>query len=442
MIADLLVRSTRMVVRHRRAMLVALLLVTAYLGWSARHLRVEAHPDRLVPQEHPYIQALNDLHATFGDKNLIVVGLFPHDRKVFTPAFLAKIQALTNRIEKVPVVNPALVMSIASAQAKEVRGTADGIEVQQVMETVPTDEAGAAEVRRRVFDDDLFVGTLVASDESAAGIQASFELTDQAPDYVSLFHRVQDAVAGEQDGTFDATYSGVVVYAARLTELTARTLMLFPLALVAIGLVHYHAFRTIQGLILPLVTALMAVVWAMGLMGLLGIALDPSNIATPILILAVAAGHAVQVLKRFYEEYDRTQDVPTAIVEAMRHVGPVMIGAGLVAALSFCSLATFDLASIRTFGLLTAFGIASALVIELFGIPALRAMLPAPAAREREREAATHPAMDRFLALCAKAASPENARRVLIGTACIVVACLALALRLRVDMSYRRALGA
>jgi predicted RND superfamily exporter protein len=53
-----------------------------------------------------------------------------------------------------------------------------------------------------------------------------------------------------------------------------------------------------------------------------------------------------------------------------------MLAAGIVAALSFCSLATFDLASIRTFGLLTAFGIVSALVIELFGIPAIRAMLP------------------------------------------------------------------
>mgnify|MGYP006055690353 CR=1 FL=1 len=81
---------------------------------------------------------------------------------------------------------------------------------------------------------------------------------------------------------------------------------------------------------------------------------------------------AVQVLKRFYEEYEHTRDVPTAIVEAMRHVGPVMIGAGLVAALSFCSLATFDLASIRTFGLLTAFGIVSALVIEPM------CMVPAP----------------------------------------------------------------
>jgi predicted RND superfamily exporter protein len=441
MLANLIAQSTRVVVRWRRAMVVALALVTVFLAASIRHLHIEAHPDRLLPQDHPYVQALNDLHATFGDKNLIVVGLFPHDKQVFTTPFLQKVQAITARLEKVPGVNPALVQSIAAPQVKDIRGTAEGIEVEPVMEKVPTDAAGLEAVRRRVFDNDLYVGTLVAADASAAGIQASFELTDAAPDYVSLFHKVKEAVAAEDDGTFDTTFSGVVVYASRLTELTARTLLFFPLALVVIGLVHYHAFRTIQGLVLPLVTALMAVVWAMGLMGLLGIALDPSNIATPVLILAVAAGHAVQVLKRFYEEYDRTNDLETAIVDTMRNVGPVMLAAGLVAALSFCSLATFHLASIRTFGLLTAFGIVSALVIELFGIPALRAMLPAPAAREREREAAAHPRMDAFLALCGRLATGRNAPRVLAVTALLVAGCVALGLGIHVDMSYRRALG-
>ena len=77
------------------------------------------------------------------------------------------------------------------------------------------------------------------------------------------------------------------------------------------------------------------------------------------------------MLKRFYEEYERTQDVHRAIVDAMRQVGPVMLAAGLVAALSFCSLATFDLASIRTFGAPHRRSASRPrLVIELFGIPA------------------------------------------------------------------------
>jgi predicted RND superfamily exporter protein len=441
MLAELLAASTRAVIRFRWAVLVVLVALTVVLANGARRLHVEANPDRLLPQSHPYIETLNDLYKTFGDKNLVVIGLFPHDGQVFTPAFLKKLAAINARVEKIPGVNPSLVQSIAAPHVKDIRGTADGIEVTPVMETPPADAAGAEEVRKRVFANDMYVGTLVAADARAAGIQASFDLTEKTPDYLSLYRAVQAAVAAEDDGTFDTTLSGPVIYAARLTEHTARTLLFFPLALVVIGLVHYHAFRTIQGLVLPLVTALMAVVWAMGLMGLLGIALDPSNIATPILILAVAAGHAVQVLKRFYEEFDHTEDVPTAIVEAMRRVGPVMLAAGLVAALSFCSLATFSLASIRTFGLLTAFGIVSALVIELFGIPALRAMLPPPPQRERELEAAAHPQMDAFLGACGRLAVGPGARRVLLATAVIVGLCVVLAFRVHIDMSYRRALG-
>ncbi len=53
---------------------------------------------------------------------------------------------------------------------------------------------------------------------------------------------------------------------------------------------------------LPLVTALMSVVWALGLMATLRLPMDTWSAMTPVLILAVAAGHAVQILKRYYEE--------------------------------------------------------------------------------------------------------------------------------------------
>src|SRR5207249_4657710 len=221
-----------------------------------------------------------------------------HDGHVFTPAFLTKLAEVTERIRRIPGANQALLQSLAAPQVKAIRGTADGMEVERVMETPPADMADAEEVRRRAFSNEAYVGTL-------------------------------------------------------------------------------------QALFLPLVTALVSVLWAVGLMGLLGVQFDPYNTTTPILILAVAAGHAVQVLKRFYEEFERSGDAGEAIVASLGRVGPVMIAAGTIAALSFCSLVSFQTATIRTFGLFTGFGIASALVIELTIIPAVRALLPAPRGRDR-----------------------------------------------------------
>src|SRR5439155_1132946 len=116
--------------------------------------------------------------------------------------------------------------------------------------------------------------------------------------------------------------------------------------------------------------------------------------------------------------------------------------AGTIAALSFCSLVTFRTASIRTFGLFTGFGILSALAIELTIIPAVRAMLPTPRRREREREAAAHPWLDAFLGASARAASGRGARRVFAGAGVLVAACALLATRIQIDMSSKREFSA
>src|SRR4029079_14600869 len=191
----------------------------------------------------------------------------------------------------------------------------------------------------------------------------------------------------ERDGTVDIHVGGLPVFVAEGERYSQRMAFLFPLAVLITGLIHYEAFRTVQGLVLPLVTALLAVVWGLGVMRLAGVPMDVFNGTTPILILAVAAGHAVQILKRYYEEYHRLRETGAfapreanraAVVESIARIGPVMLTAGSVAALGFLSLIVFEITTIRTFGVFTGLGILSALVLEMTFIPALRSLLPAP----------------------------------------------------------------
>ncbi|MFH4117658.1 hypothetical protein WAI56_19555, partial [Acinetobacter baumannii] len=95
----------------------------------------------------------------------------------------------------------------------------------------------------------------------------------------------------------------------------------------------------------------------MGMMGLFKQPMDIFNSPTPILILAIAAGHAVQLLKRYYEDFDRliAQGMEPkaanseAVVQSLVRVGPVMVLAGGIAAAGFFSLLTFNIPTIRSF---------------------------------------------------------------------------------------------
>src|SRR6185369_7525933 len=75
-----------------------------------------------------------------------------------------------------------------------------------------------------------------------------------------------------------------------------------------------------------------------------------------------------------------------AVIEATTKVVLVMLAAGTIAALSFGSLATFGLPTIKNFGLCTAFGIIAALTVEMTFIPAIRVLMSPPSTEQTERE--------------------------------------------------------
>ena len=168
----------------------------------------------------------------------------------------------------------------------------------------------------------------------------------------------------------------------------------FGAALVIILLVQYWSFRSLQGMLLPMLTGILSVIWSLGLMGLLGVHLDPLNTTTPILVLAVAAGHAIQILKRYYEEYGRLRASGLsprdanreAVIESMVRVGPVMMVAGLIAVITFLSLAGTGIPMVQHFGVFAGCGVLATMIIEMTVIPAVRSMLrAAEAARSRAR---------------------------------------------------------
>ena len=132
--------------------------------------------------------------------------------------------------------------------------------------------------------------------------------------------------------------------------------------------------------------------------------LDPLNTTTPILVLAVAAGHAIQILKRYYEEYGRLRASGMApreanreaVIESMVRVGPVMIVAGLIAVITFLSLAGTGIPMVQHFGVFAGCGVLATMILEMTVIPAVRSLLRPPKEVEtaRERKAGV---LDRFL---------------------------------------------
>jgi uncharacterized protein len=383
---------THYLLRARGWVIAFVLAITAALGVFAPTLRVTVDPSSLVPSDSPAIQAIDRINSKFGSKYMLLIGITPKQGDIFQPEVLGRVDRITRQLESVPSVVQSNLMSLSAHRVRNILGTADGFNAKPLMEKVPTTAQEMAMLKAGVEMNPVYLGTIVSKDFRTAAILV--ELKESFEGVEKIVAPIAAIVAAEAGPEVSIAVGGNPAYIAKTEAFGRRINFLFPLAIVLIGLLHFEAFRTKQGLILPLVTALMAVVWGMGAMGLFKQSLDIFNSPTPILILAIAAGHAVQLLKRYYEEYERLRAGGMAPKEAnlsataasLKGVGPVMMIAGGVASLGFFSLVTFDIPTIRSFGIFTGVGVLSAVFLEMTFIPAVRSLLAPPSDRDRVTE--------------------------------------------------------
>lgn len=377
---------TRLLIRYKGLVILATILLTAILGWQAATLRTDNRTKIWVPPGQAFVVATKAIQKQFGIRNAVVVSVVADHGTIYQPDILREIARIQRRFDHLPGAARRDILSLAARRVKAIIPARGGMEVKRIMRRVPDTRAEMAALEQRVAQSPTYRGILVSKNARAANVVAAFRLKGKNPSYLRLYDRLRKAV-GPSVGPGYKTYIGGEPRLYASVEAHMKTMPLFfGLAFLVIIFVQYLAFRSLQGALLPMLTAVLSTVWALGMTAILGIPMNVLNSVTPILIMAVGTGHSTQMLKRYYEEYARLATGPgeertwraMAIEEFMAKSMPVMMLAGSIAVVAFLSLTFASIPMIRDFGILTALGIFSVMVLEISFMPALRALIPAP----------------------------------------------------------------
>lgn len=399
----------RFLVRHAWWVMVAVALATAAVGLGMRHLRTEFSVEASLPAGHPLVEIDKQIRRQFGGRHTVIALLVPRAGDVWQPAVLQLVQDATFAALRLEGVIPQNVISLASPSVRVVDDIDGRLEVNYLMRDVPQTPEAMAALRARVEADPQLNGMVVTPDQQAAALVIDFW------DGKSGYERAQQVLQlaeGFRDQPVDFYFAGEPIVAITDVEQSREVALRIPVTFLVIAVMLLVSFRNLQGMLIPMFTAALTTVWGLGLMGHTGLVIDTWNSAAPILLIAIAAGHSAQMLKRYIEEVERLGDNHAAVITSTVAVGPVMIAAGGVAALGFAALALTGIPAITRFGLACAFGIASAVLLEMTFVPALRSLLPAPRRRTRSGGATA-----RLLELLEHAILHRRGLPVLIGTA-------------------------
>lgn len=432
------------IIRYRWYVIGTVLFATLYLGSCLSSLKLDMNPDIWAPQDHPYIQTTKLIERIFGGRNFTIIGIVPKTGGIYQPEILQKIQRIQQGVEDMPEAVRHNIISIAAKKAKAIKGDKDGMEVRRMLVTLPTTPEAINRLKQEIAENPIYVNAVVSPDGKAAAVIADFKLPQKNPSYGALYNSLKTIVDRERDASVDIYLGGLPVEVAWFEFHMGKMPIFFGMALLIIMAIQYWSFRSYQGMILPIATGLVSVIWALGLMSLVGVHMDGMNTTTPILIMAVAAGHAIQILKRYYEEFEarrrNSKFVSSsllnaeAITESITKVGWVMITIGGIAIIAFYSLTTARIAVVRHFGVFAGTGILAALILELTLIPALRSLLPLPKASKQTG----NDWLDHALIVLAEGMSRGRASIILGAAVLVLLIAAGGTTRLQVDSSFKR----
>ena len=308
-------RVADVVVKQRAMILALIVLVTLVFAYRSFNIEMYTAFADLLPKDHPYIRIHERYWKTFGGANVVMLSVEVTDGDIFNAAVLEKIKKLTEMIERTPGANNYQIFSIARQKVKDVRATAWGIEVQPVMwPDVPQSAEEIERLRNVVYANPTIVGRLVSEDGKAALITAAFH--EERLDYGALFERVQQAKKESEDANTRIYAAGEpILYGWIYYYLHSIGLIIALTCLSILGILILY-YRNLNGVVIPVLSALITFIWGTGFTALMGYNFEPLILVVPFLIAARTISHSIQFRERFFEELERCGDKEKAAIES------------------------------------------------------------------------------------------------------------------------------
>ena len=274
--------------------------------------------------------------------------------------------------------DPAVLGSVGLPQIVNELGTAYGT---QPAGSDPTSEIGSAEVRtKQEIAELLFLAELEDDDALRdvylrdAGVGQMIVLVkDQGSQVLSpLTARVEDRLQSHPPPTGRATATGTVKLTTVLWEqLISRFVPGIAFSIVLVWLALSWMFRSVWLGLLAVVPNLVPLVLLLGLMGLGGFDLKPSNILVFAIAFGIVADDTIHFLGALARNLRSSNQIHTVLAQTIREVGPALVLVTVVVVAGFTALMASRFQALFLIGFLTASAAVLALLADLVGFPAL-----------------------------------------------------------------------
>ena len=361
-----------------RPISVLLLAGALALVFGAFLLRLTREPsaDAFIPDDLPALARKRQVEERFGLKEPIVVAVFRDaPGGIFNPHTLRLIRDVSGAIQQLPGVEADDVISVATESGVYFEDGEPGFE--PLMKEIPGTPEALESLKQDILGYELYNGTLVAHDGSAACIvvRSQGEETDDEI-YRELGELLEDFRVGDErlmvaGEAAVRSHMGVAV-----SDDALRMNFVCP---VVMALLIILAYRTGRGVILPMGVIGGSAALALGVMSVSGVPIYIITNGIFVIIMALGVADSIHLIGQYYEEQlnPRGRSKQGIVVDACMALWYPLMVTSLTDVAGFFSLYLVGvMPPIRYFGLFTCVGVIGALIFSYTIVPAGLMVVP------------------------------------------------------------------
>ncbi len=369
------------ILRRRIPIIFFLVVVTAFLGYHSRSLKLSYEMAQVLPETDSTILTFNRFTEQFGqDGSIMVIGV-KDSTLLELDNFNAWI-ALSKRLKEVEGVDKVLSLSNIFYLEKDTEEKT--LVPSLVFKDTPKTQAELDSLLEKVYDLPFFRGFVYSEDETANLMALTLDRKFlDSKDRAILMNDIMAEIEVFQSTTdFDLKFSGLPYIRSNNTTKISKEIELFILlAVLVTAAILLLFFRSFKAMLFSMVIVLIGVIWVTGIQSLLGYEITILTGLIPPLMIVIGIPNCIFIINKYHQEIKNHGNQALSLKRTIKKIGNAIFLTNTTTSLGFGTFIFTDSIILVEFGIVATFGIAAVFLVSITLLPIILSYFKPPRAR-------------------------------------------------------------
>jgi len=364
----------RILFNNRLIILSLCLLATLFFGFEATKVRLNASFEDMIPTHQQYIvNFLNHYADLQSQGNAVRIVVQADQGSIINAHYLEELKEINDKIYLLSNVDRPSMTSLWTPATRWITVISDGLASGPVIGgDYDGSPAALAEVAKNIVNTGR-IGELVSDDFTSSMIYVPLlqhdGITNQDINYGRLASELdQLRLEYAKQGVTLHIIGFAMVVGDMINDIAGILIFFVISALIATTMLFWFT-RCIRSTLLVVLASMIAVVWQMGILQLLGYDLTPYSVLVPFLVFAIGMSHGAQKMNGVMQDIGRGAHPLVAARYTFRRLFLAGLAALVCDATSFAVLMTIHIEAIRELALLASIGVGILVFTNLIMLP-------------------------------------------------------------------------